>query len=250
MAMAGNGGVGDATTWHRGLVARWWALFRRDGPEIEFFRRHVEAAQPALDVGCGNGRLLVPYVRDGLDVDGVDASADMIEHCRAAAAAVGASPGLHVQPVHELDLPRRYATVLMCGTFGVGTVGRQDRVGLERIAAHLVPGGRVVFDYETADGWTPAPTDAADDEPPPPAERRRGTDGRQVRREMRAWRWHDGELLGDERHELTYVVHRPAEIVELLRATGFVDVSVVGGYDGAAPSPRHQFLVYSGVRPS
>ena len=73
-----------AVTWHYGLVARWWALFRDDGPEIEFFRRYVEAGQPALDLACGTGRLLVPYVASGLDVDGVDMSADMIGYCRPA----------------------------------------------------------------------------------------------------------------------------------------------------------------------
>jgi len=38
------------TTWHYGLVARWWAEFNVDGPEIDYFRRHVEEGQPALDV--------------------------------------------------------------------------------------------------------------------------------------------------------------------------------------------------------
>ena len=56
----------EPQSWHQGLVARWWALFRGDGPEIEYFRRFVEAGQPALDVACGTGRLLVPYVADGL----------------------------------------------------------------------------------------------------------------------------------------------------------------------------------------
>lgn len=65
----------STTTWHHGLIARWWANFNLDGPEIEFFRPYVASGQPTLDVGCGSGRLLVPWVADGLDVDGVDASA-------------------------------------------------------------------------------------------------------------------------------------------------------------------------------
>ena len=109
-----------ATTWHHGLIARWWANFKLDGPEIAFFRSYVASGQPALDVGCGNGRLLVPWVADGLDVDGVDASADMIEACRAAAGTAGCQPVLYVQPTHRLDLPRRYRTIINCGAFGLG----------------------------------------------------------------------------------------------------------------------------------
>ena len=66
-------------TWHYGLVARWWAEFSEDGPEIAYFQKFVERGQPALDVACGTGRLLVPFLRAGLDVDGCDVSADMIE---------------------------------------------------------------------------------------------------------------------------------------------------------------------------
>ena len=48
-------------TWHHGLVADWWAEFNLDGPEIDYFGRFVADGQPALDAGCGAGRLLVPW---------------------------------------------------------------------------------------------------------------------------------------------------------------------------------------------
>ena len=69
-------------TWHYGLIAEWWAEFNKDGPEIDYFGRFVAAGQPALDAGCGTGRLLLPWLRAGLDVDGCDVSADMVELCR------------------------------------------------------------------------------------------------------------------------------------------------------------------------
>ena len=71
-----------AQTWHYGLVSRWWAEFNLDGPEIDWFRQFVEAGQPALDAACGTGRLLVPYLRAGLDIDGCDISPDMLERVR------------------------------------------------------------------------------------------------------------------------------------------------------------------------
>src|SRR5262245_58883817 len=109
------------TTWHYGLVARWWAEFNVDGPEIDYFRRYVERGQPALDVAGGRGRLLIPYLRAGLDVDGCDASTDMIAVCRERAGREGFSPTLLVQPMHELDPPRRYRMIYVCGGLGLGS---------------------------------------------------------------------------------------------------------------------------------
>ena len=68
-------------TWHDGLVARWWAEFNDDfrPHEIPYFQGRIErGGEPALDVACGTGRLLLPYHRAGLGVDGCDVSADMI----------------------------------------------------------------------------------------------------------------------------------------------------------------------------
>jgi hypothetical protein len=44
------------------LVARWWAEFNAPDPdELAFYRGVIERdGQPALDLGCGAGRLLLP----------------------------------------------------------------------------------------------------------------------------------------------------------------------------------------------
>jgi hypothetical protein len=58
------------TIWHFGLVARYWAEFQtKVGPEAAYYQQLIETSgQPAFDLGCGNGRLLLPYLRAGLDV--------------------------------------------------------------------------------------------------------------------------------------------------------------------------------------
>jgi SAM-dependent methyltransferase len=110
-------------TWHYGLIARYWAEFNDDFRpyEIPYFRKFIEDdGQPALDVACGTGRLLLPYLRAGLDVDGCDVSADMIAACREKAEHEGIKPNLHVQPMHQLELPRRYQTLSSAARSGSG----------------------------------------------------------------------------------------------------------------------------------
>lgn len=242
------------STWHYGLVARWWAEFNHGGPEVEYFRPLVAAGQPALDAGCGAGRLLLPWLRDGLDVDGCDVSPDMLAECRRLAAADGLEPALYAQALHELDLPRRYGTIVACGVLGLGSTREQDAEALRRLHDHLEPGGLLAFDAEAV--WR-----FGDAEPGPvrPAERRRGVDGaeyalrsrlvevdqagRRTTLALRAWMWRDGELVAEEEHLLTESFYGRDELAALLEGAGFVDVEVHGGYHGGPPDPDDEMVV-------
>lgn len=252
----------SGSTWHYGLVARWWAEFSEPGPEIDYFRRFVEEGQPALDVACGAGRLLLPYLRAGLDVDGCDISADMLAHCREAAEREGLSPNLYAQAMHELDLPRRYRTVFVCGGFGLGSSRDQDVETLRRLYAHLEPGGLLVFDVEAHEPALPELRRPWSE----PSGRRLGSDGaeyalqgrvadfdpaaRRITRELRAYMWRDGELVAEEEHVLTETFYLERELVLMLEGAGFVDVEVRGQHNDLPPTAEDDFLVCVARRPS
>jgi SAM-dependent methyltransferase len=256
-----------ADTWHHGLVARWWVEFNRNGPEIDYFGRFVAAGQPALDLACGAGRLLLPWLRAGHDVDGCDVSADMIAHCRERADAEDLATNLYVQAMHELDLPRRYRTIVVCGGFGLGSHRSDDVEALRRIYEHLEPGGTFVLDnevpYAPGNHWEYWQRDARSTLPKPwrePTERRRGSDGaeyalrarlvdldplaQEIRFDMRAWMWRDGELVAEEEHRLDMTLYFTHEIVLMLEQAGFVDVELRAGYEDRPPAADDAFVVF------
>ena len=135
--------------WHYGLVARDWAEFQTDGgAEASYFRTMIDTfGQPALDLGCGTGRLLLPYLAAGLDVDGCDYSKDMLAQCQERAAREGLTPRLFQQATYELDLSQRYRTIFACGVIGLGGDRRLTMQAMQRCYEHLRPGGAFVFDY-------------------------------------------------------------------------------------------------------
>ena len=261
----------EPQSWHHGLVARWWSLFRGSGPEIAYFRQFVEAGQPALDVACGAGRLLVPYVEAGLDVEGCDVSPDMVALCAQAAGAVGASPNLYCQAMHELDLSRRYRTIYVCGGLGLGSTREQDQQALRRLFEHLEPGGRLVLDNEVpySDAthwglWSSGRVGALPEPQQPPGIRKLGPDGdeyalqsrmlsldplrQQEAWEIHAYQWRDGSLFAEECHRLTSNLYFCGELVMMLERAGFTMVEVRGEYNDLAPTANDMFLVYVATR--
>lgn len=263
-------GAKQPQTWHYGLVAAYWAQFNDDfrPHEIPYFQRFIERdGEPALDVACGTGRLLVPYLRAGFDVDGCDVSADMVALCREKAESEGLSPNLYVQPMHELDLPRRYRTIFVCGAFGLGSDRERDAAALGRFHDHLEPGGMLLLDievpYADAEQWKLWPKDARTNLPQaeqPTGRRRRAPDGseyalrsrylafdpleQRVSLEMRAELWRDDALVAEEVHRLDIGVYFRHELQLLLERAGFEDIVVHGDHVEAEASPDDDFIVF------
>lgn len=234
----------ESATWHYGLMARWWAEFNVAQPhELAYFRYAIERfGQPVLDLGCGTGRILLPLLEEGFDVDGADVSADMIEQARALAAARGFKPMLTVQPMHRLTPHRTYGTVYICGAFGLRSSQDEDRETLRRVHAALAPGGALLItDHDVPGDRSPTPRDW-----PAGGERRRMADGDELELltrvrgwdaqalrltlEMRIRLWSHGGMIREETRTLTATEYTAQQIAQMLHDTGFRDVHVAANY--------------------
>ena len=263
--------MGAQETWHHGLVADWWAEFNTGGPEIDYFGRYVRAGQPALDAGCGTGRLLLPWLRAGYDVDGCDVSADMVARCRDHARREALAPRLWVQALHELAPPRRYRTIVACGVFGLGSTREQDKEALHRFHECLDPDGQLLLDNEMpyANGrrwssWTREGRAKLPEPFAPPGERARAADGseRELRvrwisfdpldqtvvAEIRADKWLDGAHVATELHRLSMRMYFHAELLLMLEAAGFTVAAVEGDHRREPATADSDFLVYVAER--
>ena len=266
--------------WHHGLVARWWAEFNEGGEDVEYFKRAILASgQPALDAGCGTGRLLIPFVRDGLDVDGSDAAPDMLDWCQKKLDSEDLKTQLHAQAMHQLDLPRRYQTIVICGSFGLGGTRDHDLEGLRRIRAHLRPEGRLILDHhipersasqgELAAGLSAPAADKSTGrrslQPwPEHGDHRRAADGSDLdlrvrlrnfnlatgiaTREICVRQFIDDREVATETYEIDICVYSIDALRGLLESAGFSEIRITGGLEERPVHEGDSLCVFHATR--
>jgi SAM-dependent methyltransferase len=246
-------------------VAR--AAFRLDRMR-SFLTRAIERnGQPALDLACGTGRLLLPLLRAGLDVDGCDLSPDMLTLCRAQAEREGLAPRLYAQAMHALDLPRTYRTIYICDSFGLGGQRQQDVEALRRCYRHLASGGTLVFNhylpYANAKHWLywlREQRRQLQQAWPASGTRRQAANGDEYELRSRlidldpleqrmtlqthAALWRAGQLVAEEGHTLQESMYFRNEVLLLLEQAGFADVMVHGSYTDATVTADQDMLVF------
>ncbi len=137
-----------------GMMAEFWDLFRGDTSSWDdrFFYLDVvkKYGQPVLDVGCGTGRILLDFLQQGIDIEGVDNSPEMLARLREKAEALNVHSTIYQQEMDKLDLPRKYQTILVpSSSFQLLLDEKLPRLAIIRFYEHLLPGGVLAMPFMT-----------------------------------------------------------------------------------------------------
>lgn len=203
---------------------------------VEFYmQRAFAAGGPVLEPMCGSGRFLLPLLRSGIEVEGVDDAFDMLEACRRHAAKRQLKPVLYKQSVEALSLPRRYRMAFVPS----GSIGLLECDGLKKalfsVLRHLEPGAPLLLELAIFDGGV---------------DREKGLDPRIVQIDQETLivyrctarlssgrdsihyngsyeKWRNAELLAVEEEALVLWKREPAAFLQVLRDCGYVRARVV-----------------------
>ena len=115
---------------------------------LEFYVDLARSANgPVLDVACGTGRILLPCLQAGIDIEGLDLFEPMLKTLRAKATTRGLSPRLHQADMSDFSLTRRFALVMIPFNAFIHNMNQAAQIScLKRCREHLVSGGKVVLD--------------------------------------------------------------------------------------------------------
>jgi SAM-dependent methyltransferase len=115
---------------------------------LDFYLQLAKAANgPVLDLACGTGRIMLPCLQAGVDVDGLDLSAAMLATLRKKAAALGLPAQVYEGNMTSFRLERRYALIMIqCNSFVHNLTTDDQLATLVCCREHLQPRGTLVFD--------------------------------------------------------------------------------------------------------
>jgi len=119
----------------------------RDGVDNDCYLEAMRSAGgPVLEIGVGTGRLFTEARRRGIEAWGIDTSEAMLERCRARLAEPDRER-VQVADAVSMKLGRRFALVVAPFRVLSHVPDPADQLRLlESVHAHLLPGGRFVFD--------------------------------------------------------------------------------------------------------
>lgn len=111
--------------------------------DIDFFLNETRKAKgEVLELMSGTGRVSIPLLEAGIKLTCVDLSAELNAIFREKLAQKGLKADVYQMDVRELDLHKKFEMVIIpFGSFSHITSPEDQRKALERIHAHLSPGG-------------------------------------------------------------------------------------------------------------
>jgi SAM-dependent methyltransferase len=114
----------------------------------DFYLGLARAANgPVLDIACGTGRILLPCLQAGVDIEGLDLFEPMLNRQRAKAAALNLSPRLHQADMSDFSLPRSFRLIMIPFNAFIHNMTQEAQIScLARCREHLLPGGELAFD--------------------------------------------------------------------------------------------------------
>jgi ubiquinone/menaquinone biosynthesis C-methylase UbiE len=247
---------------YKKLCTEFYDLDKPEPPEdaLTFYLRLAERANgPILEPMCGSGRFLIPLLKRGFDIEGVDASSHMLEACHASCKKKALTPVLYEQSVEQMDLARQYGLVFIpAGSFCLITELQQAKECLKRIYEFMLPHAKFVLEVETpraqpvhAGQWGGRWVERPDGSKILLSWLSLYDEKEQICRAINRYELFKAEtLLETEFEEFTLRFYEPAEFRGLLETAGFENIRLLKPYQSGEPDGGDPSIVFECSKPA
>ena len=123
------------------------------GKELEFYLSFVKAKDmKVLEPMCGNGRMLIPFMEKGIDIEGFDISEEMLRLCRIKGQQLNLKPNISYGKIEDFKSDKNYDLVMI--PFGSFSLLPDELVkdSLSNMRTVLKEGGKMLLTVMTNKG--------------------------------------------------------------------------------------------------
>ncbi|WP_411954564.1 class I SAM-dependent methyltransferase [Alkalibacillus sp. S2W] len=212
--------------------------------DLEFYRERLKGVQgKVLMPSVGTGRLMIPLIESGLNVEGMDVSTDWLDLCKDHLEARHLPTRLFQGEMQTLSIDATYdAIILPSGS--IHTLSEWDQImeTLTRFYDHLHVDGRLIFDvtfpkttevghvttyeWETFDGDVITLEDKIIDV---------SWVNQLIMSHHKYERWHRGQFVEAELERVSFKWFGIEELRLMLAQAGFINISLTADYKEEAP---------------
>lgn len=234
------------------LCTELYEILHKEAPrdELDFYLSYAEKDKKILEVMCGSGRFLVPFMDRGFDICGIDLSAHMLERLKKKAPSAKAVQA----DILEYDSPDWFDYIFISsGSISLFTDTKLCRRILKKLKEMLAPEGRLVFAIETMadrcaddDGYKiTASAETKEGLTLVLKSRNHYDEQSQTQFSPGIYELYDGaRLLQREHMDFQTHLYRPGEMEQFLVEAGFKEINIYSSFQKApvADDPEKSFL--------
>jgi SAM-dependent methyltransferase len=230
------------------------------GGDIEYYAERLKNVDgPILEAMVGSGRVIIPLLEKGFQVEGVDYSADMLASCLKQLDERGLTTPLYQSDLQNLSLPLKYNAIIIPGGSFLLIEKREESIqALKQLYENLEEGGRLMLDiflpdtdFETGKIRRTLKVDCPNGDIITMEDKLVEVDFFQQYKAsyLKYEKWSDGSLIQTELQRFALRWYGIDEFRMILEGTGFKDITVSADFEyGKQPSHARQSFVFEAIK--
>ena len=117
--------------------------------ELAFYLSFADKTMKVLEPMCGNGRMLLPFMQAGINIDGFDMSDEMLRMCKEKGRKLSLEPNVEINKIEDFHTDKKYDLVMIpIGSFSLLPNNLVDR-SLQNMKSVLQSDGRLLITIVT-----------------------------------------------------------------------------------------------------
>jgi len=117
--------------------------------DLKFYLMQAKKARGnVLEIACGTGRILLPLLKNGINIEGIDLSAKMLDVLRKKAKTMGLEPNVWKANMQNFNANKKYDLVIVPYRAFNHVESSEDQIKtLKNFKKHLKKGGKLIINF-------------------------------------------------------------------------------------------------------